>query len=122
MPVLATGDVGVTPEQKCPAGVFPCADWVALIEALPPTLTSVDAPGGCSPPAQRPHCGSIHLIRVTFATIFLTAIGLVALGTKPTAVTILMFGCAPSATFTLKLPAPTDTSCEPSYGATIAMV
>ena len=81
---------------------------------MPPTLTVVESPGGCSPPAQRPHTGSIHLSRVTCVTIFLIDTGWVAFGTKPTAVTILMFGAAPLVTVTLKLPTPCVTSCEPS--------
>src|SRR5712692_1493319 len=105
-PELPTADVGVTPEQYCAAGTDPCLDRLALTEALPPTLIVVACPSGSSPPAQRPHCGLIHLNRVTFVMIFLIAIGLVAFGTKPTAVTTLMLmfvGWGSSVIDTLKL-------------------
>ena len=57
------------------------------------------------------------MIRVTFAVIFLTAIGLMSFGTKPTAVTTfwLMTGGASSETVTLKPPTElTETNVEPS--------
>src|SRR5712692_3420194 len=66
IPELPTADVGVTPEQNCAAGTLPCGVNEALTEALPPTLIVVACPSGSSPPAQRPHCGLIHLNRVTF--------------------------------------------------------
>ena len=59
----------------------------------------------------------IQLNRVTCVMIFLIAIGLVAFGTKPTAVTTLMFRWAPSVINTLKLPTPNPFSVVPLYAA-----
>ena len=88
-----------------------------LIEAEPPIWIWLAVPGGFSPPAQIAHGGSRNFTLLTTVWIFLIAIGLVLLGTYPIEVTTRSLLAAPSATVTMKPPAPMATYCDPSYGA-----
>src|SRR2546429_2065086 len=82
IPVLATAAIGIRLELSFflqylpPATVRPPTLWLEplpLTVAFPPPSISVAPPRRVSAPAPRPPEGALHLLRVTFALIFLPA-------------------------------------------------